>query len=138
VSESTAPTGTGSTASTSPSTPAGTAPGDVDAATDPEPPADTPPAVVVTSAAWNAGSGAVEVSSYLTSVEDDGHCTLELSSGSQVVTVDSTAYPDASTTACDLLIVDGADLSPGTWAATVTYSSARTTAHSPSQTIEVP
>lgn len=94
--------------------------------------------VAITAADVNAATSSVEVSAYVTVVESDGACTLTLESAGMVVDATSSAYPDASSTSCDLLVVPTAELRPGTWQARVSYSSSTTTAVSVPQPIEVP
>ncbi|MBO9555488.1 hypothetical protein [Cellulomonas sp.] len=94
--------------------------------------------LVVTFGAWNSASGAVEVSGYVPLVEGDGTCTLTLTQGASTVTARSTAYPDASSTSCDLLSVPRASLGPGSWQASVDYASSTSLATSTPLIIEVP
>jgi hypothetical protein len=65
-------------------------------------------------------------------------CTLTLRRGTATVQVRSTAYPDAASTSCDLLVVPRAQVTAGTWQADVTYLSSTTRAASTTLTIEVP
>jgi hypothetical protein len=52
---------------------------------------------------------------------------------------DSEALADASTTSCGQLLVPFSELTPGTWAVDVTYSSPTGTAVAPGRTtVEVP
>jgi hypothetical protein len=124
-------TGTPSTAptTTAPVTPApddsdddGAAVAPADPATDPAPEGGTGTGVVVTSSAWV--DGAAEVTGYAEVVEEDGTCTLTLTSGSTVLTVDRSAALDATTTSCGLLQLSDSRLRAGAWTGTLTYDSA--------------
>ncbi|MGY1824784.1 MULTISPECIES: hypothetical protein [unclassified Blastococcus] len=94
---------------------------------------------VVTFAAWVEDTGSVEVNGYVAGViESHGSCVLTLSRGSQSLSVENTAAPDATTTTCGLLQVAGADLAAGTWEAVLSYRSDTSTGVSPAVDVEVP
>lgn len=90
----------------------------------------------MTSLAWNPETGAAEASAFVPVVEGDGTCTLTL--GTSTVSTHATAYPDASSTSCDLLTVPRSQLSPEAWQAVVYYESSTSAASSSPTTIEVP
>jgi hypothetical protein len=95
--------------------------------------------VFLTFADWNAQSGAVEVSSYVQEVvENGGTCTLTLTQGADSVTASSAAQADASSTTCGDLVVARAKLAPGTWRAVVTYRSDKTRGTSDPAEVTVP
>jgi hypothetical protein len=56
-------------------------------------------------------------------IETGGTCTLSLTRGSAVVTDQTAATPDSSTTQCGDLSIAAAKLTAGTWEATLSYSS---------------
>jgi hypothetical protein len=91
--------------------------------------------VVLTYAAFDAASGAVQANGFAAGViENGGTCTLTLTRDGKEVTATSTAEADASTTSCGLLeTTDG--LASGTWDAVLTYSS--DDAHGKSGAMEV-
>jgi hypothetical protein len=80
--------------------------------------------VVTTFAGWNQLTSAVEVGAYVTAVETPGTCTLRLTGPGGTVERNQPATADASTLACGALTVPGTELAPGTWSASVIYSSA--------------
>ncbi len=81
--------------------------------------------VVVTQAAWDTGSGTVQVAALVSDVvESDGVCTLRLTSGADLHEVTRDAVEDATTTSCGILSASRADLAPGDWVAVVGYASA--------------
>ena len=92
----------------------------------------------VTVAMWNDTAGAVEVSAFVPVIETTGACTLTLTLGTSTASAESVAYADASSTSCDLLSVPAAQLSPGTWEVTVTYSSPDSTGSSVATEVMVP
>ncbi len=92
----------------------------------------------VTSAVWNDAADAVEVSAFVPVIETTGTCLLTLTMGASTASAESVAYPDASSTSCDLLSVPGSQLAPGTWVASVTYSSPDSTGRSVATEVTVP
>jgi hypothetical protein len=73
---------------------------------------------------WGADSQQAEVRGYVAGVnEEGGTCTLTLTNGSQKVTETKPATPDAQTVSCGLISIARDKLSPGTWTATLSYSS---------------
>jgi hypothetical protein len=113
-----------------------------DVATDP--PVDVAPGddldVVVSFAAFQPGSGAVEASGSVPGlVEDGGRCVLVLSrAGRADVSVEGEAFPDAQSTSCDLLSVPVDRLSPGTWTARLDYRSDTSSGSSADVEVVVP
>ncbi len=99
--------------------------------------ARTPVDVVVVSSSSDEKSGDVSVSGYATTVEENGTCTVSLSSGATSVTVDGPAAPDATTVSCGELVVPRSRLGQGTWQGTLRYSSATSAGTSLPFTIEV-
>jgi hypothetical protein len=95
--------------------------------------------VELTSWGWNASQRSAQVRGYAAGVvEDGGTCTLTLSKGTEQVTAEIEALPDASTTACGSVDVRGDQLSPGTWQAVLGYDSATSSGSSAPVQIEVP
>ncbi|WP_222194132.1 hypothetical protein [Modestobacter italicus] len=95
--------------------------------------------VVVSSALWNGATAAVEVDGLVPDViESSGTCTLTLSGDGTSVTTERPGTPDATSTACASLSIPGADLSPGTWTAVLSYESPVSTAASSPVEVEIP
>jgi hypothetical protein len=79
--------------------------------------------VVLTYAAFDQASAAVQANGFVAGViEDGGTCTLTLTKGGTKVTATSTAAADATTTSCGLLQTPDRP-APGKWDAVLTYSS---------------
>ncbi|HWU10713.1 MAG TPA: hypothetical protein VN520_30875 [Streptomyces sp.] len=80
--------------------------------------------VVLTYATLDEHAGTLQASGFVAGlIEDGGTCTLTLSQNETVITVESLAGADATTTSCGLLET-GTTLAPGTWEARLSYSSA--------------
>lgn len=94
--------------------------------------------VVTTFAGWNAATGAVEVGAYVALVEQPGTCTLTLQRGDVSVQASATGTTDAATVSCGGLSIPSAQLSPGTWTGSVTYSSADSVGSSAPVEVQVP
>jgi hypothetical protein len=94
--------------------------------------------VVVPIASWNPGSSAMEVSAYVSVVEQGGTCGLTATKGSLRATAQTSALPDVSTTSCGDLRIPGSDLSTGTWSVVVTYRSAASSGSSAPIAVDVP
>jgi hypothetical protein len=94
--------------------------------------------VVVPIASWNPSSTAMEVSAYVSVVEQGGTCGLTATKGSLRATAQTSALPDASTTSCGDLRIPGSDLSAGTWSVVVTYRSAASSGSSAPIAVDVP
>jgi hypothetical protein len=112
-----------------------------DVATDPPAPATTPDsaAVVVTYSGWTEATAQVEVGAYVSGLaESGGTCTLTLTSGSRSARSEVTGEPDAASTSCPAMAVDGDELSAGTWRAVVRYESASTSGESDPVEVVVP
>lgn len=131
-----------------PTAPATSAPSDAPAAPGASAPASTPGGsnqggartpvdVVVVSSSSDEKSGDVSVSGYATTVEENGTCTVTLSSGATSVAVDGPAAPDATTVSCGELVIPRSRLGQGTWQGTLRYSSATSAGTSLPFTIEV-
>jgi hypothetical protein len=102
----------------------------------PEPGADA--TVFLTYAGYDADEG-VQVSGYVADlVEQGGTCTLTLTGAGGSASVSSPAQPDARTTTCGHLTVPRADVTPGTWEATLSYRSARSAGTSEAMEVTVP
>ncbi|SDE27737.1 hypothetical protein SAMN05660485_00422 [Blastococcus fimeti] len=94
--------------------------------------------VFVTYSGWSQ-DGAFQVSAYLPGVvENDGTCTLTMTSESGEATASGPASPDATSTACGGLSIAGADLGPGAWSAVVSYESGSSRASSDPIEVEIP
>jgi hypothetical protein len=120
---------------------AGDLPEPTDVATDPPAPATTPDsaAVVVTYSGWTEATAQVEVGAYVSGLaESGGTCTLTLTSGSRSARSEVTGEPDAASTSCPAMAVDGDELSAGTWRAVVRYESASTSGESDPVEVVVP
>ena len=96
---------------------------------DPSPTATDPTSVagldvVLTYAQYQSDTGTVQANGFVSGViEDGGTCTLTLRRDGAEVDVRTLGSADATTTSCGLLET-GTDLTPGTWDAQLTYSSA--------------
>ena len=100
---------------------------------------DADSVVMVTYAVWEPASSAVEEGSFVQGVvESGGTCTLTLTKGETVVTESAPAEPDATTTSCGGIAVQGSRLSSGTWSAVVSYESATTSGSSDVTEVAVP
>lgn len=131
------------------STPAGSPTPTPEPTPEPEPPAPSPEpsapptdgrapvGVVVTIASQNPSTGDVEVAGYAETLEPDGTCTLELTSGGRTQTAEQGAEPDVTSTTCGLLTVARSRLAAGTWTAELVYTSSRSEGRSPAVQIEV-
>ncbi|MCZ2859555.1 hypothetical protein [Blastococcus sp. VKM Ac-2987] len=94
--------------------------------------------VVVTAAGWTPGSGA-EVAGYVSGiVESGGECTATLERDDVRVEVSRPATADATTTACGWLEINDAQVTSGTWTATLSYRSSTTAAVSDETSLDVP
>jgi hypothetical protein len=93
----------------------------------------------VTISSWPSSVGKsqnVDVSGFVSNVyENGGTCTLSLVKGSQTVSKPRTAMKDAQTTACGFITIKRSSLNPGTWKATIKYSSP--TAQGTSQIVSI-
>jgi hypothetical protein len=94
--------------------------------------------VVLSFAAWNESTGAVEASGYVSPVvENGGTCTLDLELDGRTVSVSAAAEADATTTTCGSLRAEPEQLAPGTWTAVLRYESATTAGTSEPLTVQV-
>ena len=81
-----------------------------------------------------AGEG-VAVGAYVAGlIEQGGTCTMTLTLDGDKASVTTDGLPDAQTTSCGQLVVPYSELSPGTWAVDVTYSSPAGKNVTPAQT----
>jgi hypothetical protein len=95
--------------------------------------------VFLTYAGYMPESGGVVAGGYADAVtENDGTCTLTLTKGGTTRTATGRGAPDAATTSCGELTVPQAQLSSGTWQATVSYSSPHARGTSSPFPVEVP
>ncbi|QGQ18879.1 hypothetical protein GC089_06020 [Cellulomonas sp. JZ18] len=94
---------------------------------------------MVTSAQWQPGTAAVEVSAYVSVVEQGGECTLTLEGpGGASARTSQPALADASTTSCGLMSVARDRLAPGTWTGSVRYVSPTTSGEARLTPMEIP
>lgn len=93
--------------------------------------------IVITT--YNTDNGQVSVNGYVDGiVESGGSCTLSLvDTSGKTVTSTRSAQPDASTTTCGRSIISGTKLHPGTWSATLSYTSDKYTGVSDKVSIEI-
>jgi hypothetical protein len=93
-----------------------------DVATDTAKPASA--AVQITYSSADQSAQGVAVGAYVAGlIEDGGTCSMTLTHAGHSASATSQGAADASTTSCSQLLVPFSDLSPGTWAVDVTYSS---------------
>jgi hypothetical protein len=94
--------------------------------------------VVVTYWNWNAADRVLDVSGYVSGVvQADGRCTVTLTRGSTVLSEESEAYPDSSTTACAAVQVAIPAGGQGDWEAVLEYESSSVGAASAPFTVTV-
>jgi hypothetical protein len=94
--------------------------------------------VVVSLAEWDPATADVLVGGYVSPVvEDGGTCTVELEQDGRVVRNEAPGTPDATTTVCGGLDVDGAELGPGTWTLVLRYESPSVSGESAPVEVEV-
>lgn len=92
----------------------------------PEPSAPTKEVadVVLTRVAWSSSNRTVEVSAYVANaIEEGGTCTVTVADAGVSVSASKDAVPDATTTSCGMVVVNGASLTNGTYQVTVRYES---------------
>ena len=94
--------------------------------------------VLITWSGWDPTLGGVEVGGYADLVESGGTCTLMLAKGAATASASRAASADVSSTSCGALTVPGAELSPGTWEAVLTYESPCAAGTSEPVEVEVP
>jgi hypothetical protein len=124
----------GTTAATSPSSTPTTP-----AAPDTSSPAGRTVTVQITFAGWDAPSHSAQVNAFVPSlVVRDGTCTLTLSSGAVQRTTTVVAHSTPQATNCGLMSIPGAQLSPGSWRAVVSFRSSEAVGASKPTTIQVP
>jgi hypothetical protein len=91
--------------------------------------------VQITYALADDSAGGVTVGGYVAGlIEDGGTCAMTLTLDGHSASAQSAGLADASTTSCGQLLVPFSELSPGTWAVDVTYSSPRGKVVAPAQT----
>lgn len=90
----------------------------------PADPALAPADVQITLASTDLVAGAVLASGFVPEVEADATCTLTLTRGEDVRTIEAPAEPDATTTVCGGLTMTTTGLALGDWHATIGYLSA--------------
>lgn len=80
----------------------------------------------------------VEVRSYISDHYEDGTCTISFSKGSEIITKQTPAYRDATTTICTNPLIKASEFpSIGEWSVTVSYEAADTKGTSVSQNISI-
>ncbi|KQT95877.1 hypothetical protein [Sanguibacter sp. Leaf3] len=79
--------------------------------------------VQISLASTDLVAGAVLVSGYVTEVEEGGTCSLTLTRGAEVLTIEAPAEADATTTVCGGLTMTTTGLALGDWSATIGYDS---------------
>lgn len=89
----------------------------------PADPALAPADVQITLASTDLVAGAVLASAYVPEVEADATCTLTLTRGDDVRTIEEPAEADATTTVCGGLTMSTTGLPVGDWYATIGYLS---------------
>jgi hypothetical protein len=95
--------------------------------------------VATTYSGWDAATSGVIAGGYVTGViEAGGTCTLTLTRGGTVATGTSQAVPDARTTSCGEVRVDGGALSAGQWSGVLSYRSGAATGASAPFAVVVP
>jgi hypothetical protein len=81
-------------------------------------------AVQITYSGPDEAAGGVVVGAYVAGlIEDGGRCAVTLSLDGTTAAAESDGTADASTTSCGQMLVPFDELSPGSWAVDVTYSS---------------
>jgi hypothetical protein len=90
----------------------------------PADPALAPADVQITLASTDLVAGAVLASGFVPDVEADATCTLTLTRGDDVRTIEAPAEADATTTVCGGLTMTTTGLPLGDWHATIGYQSA--------------
>lgn len=70
-------------------------------------------------------------------IEKDGICTLTLTKGSTSVKTTRTSMVNAQDTTCGLMIIPKSKLANGTWSATLSYSSSKSSGSSDKVSVEV-
>lgn len=90
----------------------------------PADPALAPADVQITLASTDLVAGAVLASGYVPDVETDATCTLTLTRGDEVLSIEAPAEADATTTVCGGLTMTTTGLALGEWHATIGYQSA--------------
>ncbi|MFZ4893236.1 hypothetical protein ACL9RL_02170 [Plantibacter sp. Mn2098] len=117
-------------------------PPDVDKGTDapvaPEPTAKPEPVIVFVQLDGDATH--VLLSGYVAGViENGGTCSWSLVNGASTQTVEAEGLSDRAQTSCGVSQIDTASLTPGTWTATLTYSSdSQQSITSTPSTLEIP
>lgn len=95
--------------------------------------------VAITYGGYSPEANAVLVGGYADGVvESDGTCTLELANGGTTRRVEDEATADAATTSCGEMRVPMAQLSSGTWQATLRYNSSKSQGVSKPVPVPVP
>lgn len=94
--------------------------------------------VVVTYALWNASAGEASVSGYAAIATGQGTCSLVLTQNGVSRTASRAATLNVDTTSCGVMTIPRAELAPGTWGVTVTFSSPTSTGSASGPAIEVP
>ncbi|MGY1672944.1 hypothetical protein [Geodermatophilus sp. SYSU D00710] len=96
-------------------------------------------AVTTTYSGWDPSASAVVTGGFVGDlIEEGGTCSLVLSRDGVVLTGESTATPDASSTSCGEVRVTGAQLTPGPWEGVLRYSSPDTAGESAPFSVVVP
>ena len=93
--------------------------------------------LTVTFSGYDTAARTLVAGGYVDAVLAGGTCTLTATKGEVSLTGTSTATADASTTSCGTVSISGAALTPGTWTAVLSYSSAAGSVAAPALTVEV-
>ncbi len=92
----------------------------------------------ITSAAWDAKAGALDVGAIVpVVVERAGTCTLTAVKDGASLSVSGDAVPTASYTGCPQLVLKDAALTAGAWSVTVSYDSDDSAGTSAARTVPV-
>lgn len=92
--------------------------------------------VIITDAAQYDDT--IEVRSYIPDHYEDGTCTITFTQDSKVVTKQTPAYRDATTTICTNPLIKRSEFpSPGTWIVKITYESSGASGESKAQNISI-
>lgn len=93
--------------------------------------------VQITLASTDLVAGAVLASGYVTEVEEGGTCSLTLTRGTEVLTIEAPAEADATTTVCGGLTMTTTGLALGEWSATIGYDSSTRSGVSAATTVTI-
>jgi len=95
--------------------------------------------VMVVFIGWEPATNAVEATGYAAAIDAGGDCVLTLTRGSEIVKSEPVAAAiDAAAMSCGTVAIPRANLQPGTWQATLSYSSPAYSGTSVESAVEVP